>query len=128
MQPWLVLKKLSLFFLISWFFIITLLSLIDLSNIEIDIKNSSILKLDKIVHFLFYFLLTGFLINHLKEKIKNYLLYSLIIAIIYGIIIEIFQDIVPTKRSFDYFDILANFTGSFTMLLIFLKKIKKNNF
>jgi VanZ family protein len=125
MQPWLVLKNNPLFFLISWFLVITFFSLIDLSTIDLNIETNTWLKLDKIVHFIFYFTLTALLLNYFENKIKYYEIICFSTAIIYGIIIEIFQDIVPTKRSFDYFDILANTFGSFTMLLLFLKKLKK---
>jgi VanZ family protein len=119
-------KKSPLFFLFIWIFVITFLSLIDLSSINLKIKTNSWIKLDKIIHFIFYFTLTALLINYFKNKIKNYIIYCFFAAVIFGIIIEILQDIVPTKRSFDYFDILANSLGSLTIIMVFLKNIKRN--
>ena len=115
-----MLKKQSFTILITWILVITFLSLIDLSSIDIEIKTKYWIKFDKIVHFVFYFTLTFLLFNSFTvKKIKiNAQLISVIIAVIYGIIIEILQDIVPTKRSFDYFDIVANTLGSLTMLIV----------
>ena len=121
-------KKSPLFFLIGWIVVITFLSLVDLSSIDLQFDNPSFFKLDKIIHFLFYFVLFFLLINFFKtiniEKNANFL--SLIIAIIYGIVIEVFQDIVPTKRNFDYYDILANSMGSISMFILLLTILKKN--
>lgn len=123
-QPWLVLKRSPLFLLFSWIITITFLSLVDLHDIDIKIEINPWLKLDKIVHFIFYFTLTGLLINYFKQSKKiSYPIYiSFFLAVIYGILIEILQDIVPTRRSFDYNDMTANTLGSLIMVIIVLKK------
>lgn len=123
-QPWLVLKRAPLFLLFSWVITITFLSLVDLHDIDIKIEINPWLKLDKIVHFIFYFTLTGLLINYFKQSKKiSYPIYiSFFLAVIYGILIEILQDIVPTRRSFDYNDMIANILGSLIIVIIVLKK------
>lgn len=126
-QPWLVLKKKPLLFLISWVIFITFLSLVDFKEIDIKIEINNWLKFDKIVHFIFYFTLTGLLLNYFRQlkSLRNYIFISFLLAIIYGIIIEIIQDIIPTRRNFDYKDMFANTLGSIMMVIFFLKFLKK---
>lgn len=122
-----MLKKFSFLFLILWLVTITTLSLVDLSTIDIDLDTKSWIKLDKIIHFIFYFVFTALMINHYRNSNNQLKLVCIfLVAVFYGIIIEILQDIVPTKRSFDYLDILANTLGTTTVITVFLFILKKN--
>lgn len=93
--------------------------------IELEINNVSTPSFtDKIVHFSFYFI-ANYLF--LKAKIsKNYII-SLFL-IVYGIIIEVFQEKFTHSRHFDYYDIIANSTGVLValMLNLYLHKRKRN--
>lgn len=105
---------------ILWLVLITVACLI-----ELEINNVSTPSFtDKIVHFSFYFI-ANYLF--LKAKIsKNYII-SLFL-IVYGIIIEVFQEKFTQSRHFDYFDIIANSTGVLValMLNLYLHKRKSN--
>lgn len=84
---------------------------------------------DKIVHFIFYFVLTLLLIAVYKVKIislQKAWLYAFLTAVTYGIIIEVCQGVFTVNRSADVMDGLANATGSaaaiFVLWLLQLKR------
>ena len=82
---------------------------------------------DKIYHFLAYAVLTFLLFNFIRTTtVKNKVLLSVGIAVIYGIIIEILQSTVTDFRTPDYFDVIANTTGAVFMVFVlrFKKKLK----
>ncbi|WP_323789275.1 VanZ family protein [Psychroserpens sp.] len=82
---------------------------------------------DKIYHFLAYAILMALLFNYvLTTSVKNKVLLSAGIAIIYGIIIEGLQSILTDFRTPDYFDVLANTAGVIFVILLlrFKKKLK----
>ena len=79
---------------------------------------------DKFLHLFFYAVLTLLLIQGLgkqtefiKLRLFNYR-YAIIIAISYGIIIELLQLLIP-GRSFDLLDILANGIGTLVGMFFF---------
>jgi VanZ family protein len=124
-----VLKKRLLFsILLFWVILITVLSLVSFRKIpKITIENS-----DKYVHFTFYFVFTFLLYVNFFQKWKTIksILYSVLIAIIYGIIIEGLQELLTQTRKAEindvFFNILGTLTGAFLTLtgrkrLIFLK-------
>lgn len=109
-----------------WTIIVTVLCLVDLS--KVNTQNSiSIPNLDKIVHLVFYTLMT-FLwgISLLKPSSSIFPKSVALIAscIIFGIIIEILQGFGGFNRSFEWKDILANTTGVFLGYIICLKILK----
>ena len=80
-------------------------------------SNSSLPKvninqIDKFVHATFHFIFT--LIWFLSFRIRNVenLKKAVAISILYGILIEILQQLLTTTRQADVFDLLANITGS----------------
>lgn len=103
---------------IFWTITITFLSLVSLNKIstlpEIKFK-------DKIIHFMFYFVFVILWAKGLSLKKIN-LLWLFLIAVFYGIIIEIFQSLFTVSRQADVFDALANTIGAFTGLFILAKK------
>ncbi len=124
-----MLKKRLLFsILLFWVILITVLSLVSFRKIpKITIENS-----DKYVHFTFYFVFTFLLYVNFFQKWKTIksILYSVLIAIIYGIIIEGLQELLTQTRKAEindvFFNILGTLTGAFLTLtgrkrLIFLK-------
>ncbi|MDR9398004.1 VanZ family protein [Salibacter sp.] len=86
----------------------------------------SIEGLDKIIHFIMYFVLMWFLIQaNIKQviipKLKGRaILISTIVTVLYGVVIEIIQGTVLVGRSFEWFDILANVTGTISGIGAFL--------
>ena len=72
---------------------------------------------DKLVHFFFYatlqiLLMRGFsLQTQFKFLQRNYLWFTAILSILYGIFIEINQGFILRNRTFDLYDIAANIVG-----------------
>ncbi len=106
---------------IFWTIVITTLSLITIGNIG---ESIAISNKDKYVHFLFYFVFTILWILYFKYKQFDNLKIVLLIAIFYGILMEIFQGIFTTTRHPDVYDVIANSLGAFTGY--FLMTIKKS--
>jgi len=106
-------KNILLFTAIFWTLVITYLSLATLDTSigsSIKIKNK-----DKIVHFVFYFLFTllwVFYTSFRQFKFKKSLI-VLLVAIVYGVIMEFFQGIFTITRSADVLDVIANSLGAF---------------
>lgn len=102
---------------ICWIVIITVLSLSSFE--DIDTEGINIPHLDKLVHFLFYFVaaILGALL--IREQTKGYLnlsrsvIFTTLIVIIYGIVIEVIQDTFTQSRSGELYDVLANSLGAF---------------
>ena len=80
---------------------------------------------DKLVHLIMYCVLSVLLIvSFIKQNnsytLKRYsFLFAISLAALYGIFIELYQAYLITSRSGDYYDIIANITGSFIGLLGF---------
>ncbi len=113
-------SKLYLFLALIWMCEITFLSLFHLESTSeswLDFPHK-----DKIGHFGFYF---GFVfLWHLFFKsIQVKALKKIVLgAIIYGVLMEILQYIMPYGRMFDLKDILANITGAI-LAYFFIKSI-----
>ena len=108
-----MLNKKSTFFLAAvWTLVVTYLSLASIDTSvgnEIHIPNK-----DKMVHFVFYFLfvfLWTFFANF-KKTVFNSSLKILLIAVFYGIMMEVFQELFTTDRTADVFDVVANSLGA----------------
>ena len=110
-------KKTFLFLAILWTVVITFLSLATLDSSigsEIKIPNK-----DKMVHFVFYFLfvvLWSFYVNFKTFNFKKVIV-ILVIAISYGILMELIQGIFTTERTADVFDVFANSAGAIAGLI-----------
>lgn len=74
--------------------------------------------LDKVVHFIMFGAWTFFfgIVRFLKNNFK--LLSVFAVGVIFGITIEILQHWLPTGRNFELYDLLADFTGTATAILI----------
>jgi VanZ family protein len=118
-------KNFFLIALISWICIITTLSLASLNGLpKISPVNG-----DKYVHFLFYFILTFLLILNLSYKVgTNYaIIISFVMAVCYGIIIEILQGVLTENRKPEVADALANSFGSFVATIVVYLNRKRLN-
>ncbi|MBT8292105.1 MAG: VanZ family protein [Eudoraea sp.] len=102
---------------ICWIIIITTLSLYSFE--DFDTQEIYILHLDKVVHFLFYFVAAILGILLIRERTKGKLnlsrsvVITVLIVIIYGIVIEVIQNIFTLNRSGELYDVLANSLGAF---------------
>lgn len=84
--------------------------------------------MDKILHFSAYFVLTiSWLVAFYKSIYHKLPLINVVIALfIYGIIIEVLQEVFTTYRQADLFDILANSIGILIAWALFNKiSVKK---
>ena len=103
---------------ISWVLFITLLSLFSFSGMELDKGKIEIPFADKITHFVFYLIFSILACLFFRERSKGKIHmgraigYSALIAIIYGIFIEILQHTVTVDRMAEFGDILANTIGT----------------
>ncbi|WP_082935826.1 VanZ family protein [Tamlana sp. s12] len=83
---------------------------------------------DKIFHFLAYGLLTilwfGTFLLNFKMANKPAVYYALILAVVFGIIIEVLQGTLTVSRSLDVYDMVANTLGALLASLILLVKNK----
>jgi len=81
-----------------------------------DLPVVEIPNLDKYIHFFFHFVLTFvwflFFSKQLKfQKVLKPILFSVVLSFVFGIVIEILQELVTTTRHADVLDVLANLTG-----------------
>jgi len=101
-----------------------------------DIPKSFIINIpfaDKIIHFFLYLLLVILILLGYLRKSKTILtvrkfFFAFSISLLYGILLEILQNLIFVMRSADLLDIAANAAGSFIGLLIFyyIKERKAN--
>jgi VanZ family protein len=108
---------------IAWTLLVTLLSLVSIGKIGNSIP---IAGKDKIVHFVFYFVFVIVWFSYLKSKNSMIIitLKIVLIAIVYGIIMEICQGVFTQNRVADVYDALANSAGAM-FAFFYLKKIKR---
>ena len=87
--------------------------MISLSFIPIQnqLKSPMLLELDKAAHCLLYFFFIIFWGLKFENK-KNNLRALLIVTIIFGLLLEIFQEILPFGRVFEWEDFIANTAGA----------------
>ncbi|MBU2950511.1 VanZ family protein [Tamlana agarivorans] len=83
---------------------------------------------DKIFHFLAYGLLTmlwfaTFFFNF-NFKEKQAIWYALILAVSFGILIEVLQDTMTVSRALDVYDMVANTIGALLASLLLMVKNK----
>lgn len=63
---------------------------------------------DKVIHLGMFFLLTVFFF--LAYKIK--FIKSILILAVYGLLVEILQEVIPNGREFDFYDLIFNVFGA----------------
>jgi VanZ family protein len=96
-----------------------------------DLKQIDIVGFDKFIHVVFHFVFTLLWFLYVRKKFyssnKNRLvLGSFLFSFLFGIVIEIMQEMLTTTRSADVFDILANFFGAFlSAVTVFLFDTRK---
>jgi VanZ family protein len=101
-------KQLALALVVLYVLTLTAFSLISLGGIP-SLGSSFD---DKIYHFGAYALFTILLYNYFNAvSIMNSIFYTIIIATSYGILMEIFQNLLTDSRVSDFYDVVANFFG-----------------
>ena len=90
------------------------------------IENYNFFSLDKVLHFLTYFIYTILIYVSLFRELsfKNPKLRSMVISFLVGFILELIQGYFLTHRSFEILDIFSNCTGILTFAFV-SKTIKK---
>lgn len=113
-----------------WTAFITIACLISMKNFQ-NIEFATEEGADKYVHASFYLLLTSLWLLYAfkkytapKIKIRFWVLLS---TVLFGLMIELFQGLFTEDRSPDFFDVIANSSGSVLSILIFwiTDKLKK---
>ena len=98
---------------VSWAMFITMLSLFSFSSMELDAGKL------KITHFIFYLVFSFGGCLSIRERtngrfgMNKTIKMVLVLAIVYGIIIEILQYTITTDRMAEFGDVLANTLGAF---------------
>jgi len=119
-------KNFFILALFLWILFITTLSLVSLDGLpKVAPENG-----DKYVHFIFYFVLTLLLILTLVNKfgLKRSIIISFVIAVFYGIIIEVLQGVLTENRRPELADALFNSFGSFVATIVVYLNRKRLNF
>ena len=90
--------------------------------------NQQVSYLDKGVHVLMYFLLSFiWLITFRNTKNNvNYFYQILLLIALYGIIIEVLQEVLTTNRHGDLKDVIANVVGLIIAGIVYKQISKKN--
>lgn len=105
--------------------IVISLSVLTLSLIKMPNTGITLVNIDKAYHGFAYFTLTIFwLLSFYKIPKKKYLI--TLCCIIFGIIIEVLQNVITDYRTGEYLDVLANSIGCLLALFVFSMIFKKN--
>ncbi len=115
-------RKFTKVLLIIVMILVTILSLMPLSDFKIEAPGG----IDKVVHVIMYLGVSTLALftysNSTKTTIK-----IIILVILYSILIEFLQENLPVKRSGDFYDVIANSIGTLLGLKaqLILRKIEK---
>jgi VanZ family protein len=123
-----VLKQVFFLAAIFWTGIIAFFCLVQLNNVPF----TSVSNLDKLVHTFFYFVFTSLWFLFFKKHLSNSnglkpLVISFLLSFVFGISIEILQELFTATRHADLFDVLANLFGATlaaVVVIIFLNMYK----
>jgi VanZ family protein len=122
-----VLKRVFFWVALFWTGIIAFFCLVQLNNVPFK----SVSNIDKLVHVFFHFVFTLLWFLFFKKHLSSIndlkpLVISFLLSFVFGISIEILQELFTTTRHADVFDVLANLLGATfaTLTIIFLNKDK----
>ena len=119
----LVLKKWALPILVIYTLALTIGSLAQVGKISVVGSSFD----DKILHLTAYFIFTALVFVYCEKlQLKHKILISALSVILYGIIIEVLQQVMTSYRTLDVYDVLANTLGVVfaTIIIMFRKKLK----
>jgi len=112
-----------------WSLLIIALSIMPASGLPKH-RLLDLISIDKWAHLFFYAVLVYLIMNTLSLKSKslslsaNKVFLSILYGSIFGLIVEVFQGISPS-RYFDYLDIIANIIGCITGVLFYNIVLKR---
>ena len=123
-------KKLPAFLSSPWFFLGYFL----LINILFYLPGSAFprdniftrIYFDKWVHLGIFAALVFLWRSAFNFRFRGYHALILLVAMVYGMLVELIQDRWVTNRSYDPYDFLADVAGSFLGLYVWLRVYKKN--
>ncbi|MFY7670452.1 VanZ family protein [Tenacibaculum sp. MEBiC06402] len=96
-----------------------------LSLVKVGIQSINFTYLDKVEHFIAYFVLCFLWLVSIKKRGTKF---AVILAVVlYGILLEVLQSVLTDYRTFDYMDMLANTFGALFAFLAY-KHIEKKHF
>ena len=84
---------------------------LSLIPVQMQLRSFKLLEWDKAFHCLLYFFFIIFWGLNLEAK-KNHLRALLIVTIFFGLLLEVFQEILPFGRVFEWGDFIANAAGA----------------
>lgn len=109
-------------FAFIWTCLVIALSLVDLSDVKTE--SIAIPHKDKIVHFIFYSVLTflwSMAFNSSYKSKYSQQLIIVVVCILLGMIIEVLQRYAGFNRSFEWLDIITNTIGAIFGYFICMK-------
>ena len=119
------LKTSRIIIAVGWLLLVTVLLCIPGTQLP-KIKWDSKVLLDKWIHVFLFFLLVWFWCRIYIRNEKKIFITICILAILYGIIMEIVQHYFIPFRSFDVGDMIADAIGSVIAYFVFIKQNKNN--
>lgn len=110
---------------ILWNVLILFFCLVNLSDIN-SVQKVAFPHIDKVVHFVFYTTASFLWLWALKKSTLQRQLLIIMGLSIFGLLIELLQDILPTKRAFEWLDVACNIAGILAGTIAYLvyKKTK----
>jgi len=96
------------------------------------IQDSPIFEFDKVVHLVIFAGLTAVSFQGLNRWFEqeqltlNPVRVATLYAMGFGVLIEFLQDWLPTGRSFEFFDIVADATGALIMYVLLQNRFRSN--
>jgi len=108
--------------LFVWSALIVILSVMPVS----DSQTTFFKHEDKLAHILMYCIQCMLMLLCLKRYQNKKYFYSILFTVVFGIVMEYVQGFLNFGRHFDYFDIIANISGSFIGSLLFYLLPKKH--
>lgn len=111
-------KNFILLAAIAWTLLVFYLCLMKTSNVP----KFSFQNIDKLAHFAFHFGFVILWILYLQLSMKSKtirLIWVVFVSILFGILIEVLQELCTTTRSADVFDMLANSLGAIVAYIFY---------
>ena len=118
----LALKKHALIIAIIYTLLVAFVSFMSLSSFR---DLSIVTHQDKLVHVLMYLFFTFFWYNYLEAYTNKALLIAIVLAGLFGTVVEVLQGGLTAERQFDYYDISANILGAL-LSIILVNRLKKH--
>ena len=116
-------QRIRIFFSIIYLALIAFLSLIPSNSIP---KISLFIGMDKIVHFCMYLGLAWIFSWTIQGRLESFRYFLIgVLAIMWGVMMEIFQYLMHAGRSFEFFDIICNSTGVLCGLFVYFLMARK---